>query len=93
MKRYCEAHSDLDRFHLVCDNMPDEKIMMELEDQRGKVRDEFPVRAMWNAIIVGVVFQHESIGPLVRELSSGPALLEACEFDILPRYKKPRRQS
>jgi len=40
-------------------------------------------------VIAGVVFQHESIEPLIRELSGIPALLEACGFDILPRYKKP----
>ena len=84
-----EAHSDLDRFYLVRDNLPDEKIVMELEDWRGKGRDDCPVRAMWNAIIAGVVFQHESIESLIRELSRNPALLEACGFDILPRHKKP----
>ena len=41
-----EACSDLDRFYLVRDNLPDEKMVMELEDRRGKGRDEFPVRAM-----------------------------------------------
>jgi len=84
-----EARSDLDRFYLVRDNLPDEKIVMELEDRRGKGRDEFPVRAMWNGIIAGVVFQHMSIESLIRELSRNPALLEACGFDILPRHKKP----
>ena len=84
-----EARSDLDRFYLVRDNLPDEKIVMGLEDRRGNGRDEFPVRAMWNATIAGVVFQHESIESLIRELSRNPALLEACGFDILPRHKKP----
>jgi len=84
-----EARSDLARFYLVRDNLPDEKIVMELEDRRGKGRDEFPVRAMWNAIIAGIVFQHISIESLIRELSRNPALLEACGFDILPRYRKP----
>ena len=83
------SRSDLDRFYLVRDNLPDEKIVMELEARRGKGRDEFPVRAMWNAIIAGVVFQHVSIESLIRELSRNPALLEACGFDILPRHKKP----
>jgi hypothetical protein len=84
-----EARSDLDRFYLVRDTLPDEKIVMELENLRGNGRDDFPVRAMWNAIIGGVVFQHQSIESLIRELSRNPALLEACGFDILPRYKKP----
>ena len=84
-----EARSDLDRFYLVRDNLPDEKIVMELEDLRGQGRDDFPVRAMWNAVIAGVVFQHESIESLIRELSRNPSLLEACGFDILPRHQKP----
>jgi len=84
-----EARSDLDRFYLVRDNLPDEKLVMALEERRGNGRDDFPVRAMWNAVIAGVVFQHESIESLIRELSRNPALLEACGFDILPRHKKP----
>ena len=84
-----DARSDLDRFFLVRDTLPDEKIVMTLEHMRGKGRDECPVRAMWNALISGVVFQHVSIESLKREMSRNPALLEACGFDILPRYRKP----
>ena len=72
-----EVRSDLDRFYLVRDNLPDEKIVMELEDRRGNGRDDCPVCAMWNAIISGVVFQHMSIESLIRELSRNSALMEA----------------
>lgn len=84
-----EARSDLDRFYLVRDNLPDGEIIRALEDFRGRGRDDFPVRAMWNAVIGGVVFQHDSIESLIRELSRNPAFLEACGFDILPRQRKP----
>jgi len=30
--------------------MPDEAFMKKLEKERGKGRDEYPVRAMWNAL-------------------------------------------
>ena len=83
-----EARSDLDRFYLVRDNLPDEDIIRELEDLRGNGRDDFSIRAMWNGLIGGVVFQHESVESLIRELSRNPALLEACGFDVLPRQKK-----
>ena len=83
-----EARSDLDRFYLVRDNLPDEDIIRELEDLRGNGRDDFPIRAMWNGLIGGVVFQHESVESLIRELSRNPALLQACGFDVLPRQKK-----
>jgi hypothetical protein len=46
--------------------MRDEEIMQILEKQRGKGRDDFPVRAMWNSILAGVVYQHPSIESLNR---------------------------
>jgi hypothetical protein len=47
---------------------------------------------MWNAIVAGMVFQHESIDLLQRELSRNPALLPACGFTVLPLQKKPLAQ-
>ena len=83
------ARGDLDRFFLVRDHLPDSQIIHYLEVMRGKGRDDFPVRAMWNALIAGIVFQHASVESLIRELSRNPALFEACGFDVLPRQKKP----
>ena len=62
-----EAKSDLERFYLVRDNLPDEEIVMTLEKNRGNGRDDFPVRAMWNAVLAGIVFQHESIESPTRQ--------------------------
>ena len=36
-----EARSDLERFFLVRDNLPDEAIIQALEAQRGQGRDDF----------------------------------------------------
>jgi len=41
-----EARSDLDRFCLVRDHLPDEQIIQYLEVMRGKGRNDFPVQAM-----------------------------------------------
>jgi len=84
-----EAKSDLERFYLVRDNLPDEEIVMTLERNRGNGRDDFAVRAMWNAVLAGIVFQHESIESLSRELSRNPSLLAACGFDPTPITKQP----
>jgi hypothetical protein len=84
-----EAKSDLERFYLVRDNLPDEDIVMTMEHIRGNGRDDFPVRAMWNAVLAGIVFQHESIESLIRELSRNPSLLAACGFDPTPITKQP----
>jgi hypothetical protein len=84
-----EARSDLDRFTLVRDHLPDERIVQYLEAMRGKGRDDYPVRPMWNAVLAGVVFQHPSMESLIRELTRNPSLLQACGFNILPVQKKP----
>ena len=84
-----EARSDLDRFFLVRDHLPDEAIIQALEVQRGQGRDDFPVRAMFNAVLAGIVFQHPAIEALIRELSRNPSLLQACGFNALPLQKKP----
>jgi len=83
-----EARSDLERFYLVRDHLPDRDLIAALEAKRGLGRDDYPVIPMWNAIVAGVVFQHESIELLQRELSRNPSLLQACGFTILPLQKK-----
>ena len=90
--RAVEARSDLDRFYLVRDHLPDALLVQYLEVMRGPGRDEYPVVAMWNAVLAGVVFQHPSIEALIRELGRNPALREACGFAVLPIQKKPLAQ-
>lgn len=76
-----EGLGDLARLKLVLENMPDEPLMAALERQRGKHgRDDYPVRAMWNALISGVVFQHPSIESLRRELARNGQLRMLCGF-------------
>ena len=41
-----ENLGDLKRLQLVLDYMPDEELMNSLEQERGKGRDDFPIRAM-----------------------------------------------
>lgn len=85
-----ESKSDLERLELVLHSLPDEALMTKLEAMRGVGRDDFPIRAMWNAIIAGVVFQHLSIESLRRELARNPSLLACCGFSLFPVNRKPR---
>jgi len=87
-----EASSDLDRFTLARDHLPDTRIIQYLEVMRGNGRDDYPVTAMWNALIAGIVFQHPSISSLIRELNRNPALLQVCGFNVLPIQKSPLAQ-
>lgn len=72
---------DLDRLRLVLDYMPDEELMMTFERKRRKGRDDYPIRAMWNSVLAGIVFQHDGVEKLRRELSRNGQLRELCGFD------------
>lgn len=75
-----ENLGDLERLNLVLEYMPDEELMQELEKERGNGRDDYPVRAMWNSILAGVVYQHPSIESLRRELLRNGQLRFMCGF-------------
>lgn len=71
---------DLARLQLVLDNIDDEPLMMKLEYARGKGRNDYPVRPLWNALLAGLVYQHASIEQLRRELMRNGDLLRLCGF-------------
>jgi hypothetical protein len=79
-----DAQSDLHRLRLALDYLPDQQIIEALQSHRGKGRDDFPVAALWNAVVAGVVFQHASIESLLRELRRNPSLAQACGFNMWP---------
>jgi len=45
-----------------------EPFMKVLEEARGHGWDYYPMRAVWNSIVAGIVFEHETIESLRREL-------------------------
>jgi hypothetical protein len=75
-----ENLGDLERLQLVLEYMPDEELMQILEKERGKGRDDYPIRPMWNSILAGVVYQHPSVESLRRELSRNGQLRFMCGF-------------
>jgi len=77
-----EVLGDLERFQLAIDNMPDEPLMEILEQERGNGRDDYPIRPTWNSILAGVVFQHQSIESMRRELFRNGQLRSLCGFDV-----------
>lgn len=76
-----EAKSDLERLRLVVDYLPDEALMEKLEKHRKWGRDDYPIRPVWNSVLAGIVYQHESVESLRRELLRNGELREQCGFD------------
>lgn len=73
---------DLKRLEMVLSVLPDEELMLKLEKERKGRRDDYPIRAVWNSIIAGIVFQHKSIESLRRELSRNGELRDVCGFNL-----------
>ena len=86
-----EPLGDLKRLEWVLAHLPDQPLIDALKARRGRGRDDYPVEAMWRALVAGVVFQHDSIASLVRELRRNPALLQICGFAALPRQGRTVR--
>lgn len=80
-----ENLGDLKRLLLVIRTIPDEHLMQTLEFERGQGRDDYPVRAVWNSLLAGVVYQHVSVEELRRELLRNGQLRAFCGFSaVLP---------
>lgn len=75
-----EELGDLERLRLVIEHMPDEELMRKLEKKRKNGRDDYPIRAMWNSVMAGVVYQHITVESLRRELSRNGQLRFMCGF-------------
>jgi transposase len=76
-----EELGDLKRLKLVVEHLADEKLMKVLEKQRDRGRNEYPVRAVWNSVLAGVVYEHPSVEALRRELKRNGQLRQVCGFE------------
>lgn len=77
-----DAASDLHRLQVLLDALPDEELMRALEAERKGRRDDYPVRAVWNSVLAGLVFGHQGVASLRRELRRNAELRQACGFDV-----------
>jgi len=76
-----EILGDLDRCKLLIENVPDEEIVAELIRMRGKGRDDYPVVAVWNALLIMPLLECSTVEQLRRELSRNSDLRKLCGFD------------
>ena len=82
-----ESLGDLERLQLTMEGMDDEKLMRELEEERGNGRNDYPIRVMWNLIIAMKVFGHRTVASFRRELSRNAQLRKICGLEDFGRKK------
>lgn len=73
-----ESLGDLKRLKLVIEYLPDEEFMQHLEKERGNGRDDYKIRGMWNSLLAGIVYEHDTIASLRRELARNGQLRSLC---------------
>jgi hypothetical protein len=78
-----EKSSEIFRLKRVLETLPDGELIAALEADRKRRRDDYPIAAIWNSLIAGIVFGHESIASLRRELLRNAELRMVCGFDPL----------
>ena len=71
------------RLKRILDVLPDQELMKALRSERKGRRDEYPLELVWNSLLAGVVFGHESVASLIRELKRNAELRQICGFDPL----------
>lgn len=79
-----ESLGDLERLALVLHVLPDEMLMQKLARKRSNGRDDYSVRAMWNSVLAGIVFQHATIESVRRELKRNGQLRSLCGLRGIP---------
>lgn len=52
--------------------------MHHLERERKNGRNDHPIRGMWNSLLAGIIFEHDSIESLRRELKRNGQLRDVC---------------
>jgi hypothetical protein len=88
-----EILGDLERLKTVLENLPDEEFVRKLEKERGRGRNEYPIRAMWNAVIAMIVLGHPRFADLIRELRRNAQLRWLCGFETLEDVPGPDNMS
>ncbi len=82
-----EASPEILRLARVLDELPDDRIVGELVRRRKAKRNDYPVEAVWNSLIAGIVFGHDCVESLRRELARNGELRQVCGFDPLDSDK------
>jgi hypothetical protein len=82
-----DQSTEIFRLKRVLDVLPDADLIDALVDERKRKRDDYPIEAVWNSLVAGVVFGHESVASLIRELKRNAELRQVCGFDPLRKEK------
>lgn len=67
-----------DRVHLVLETINAEKLLVALDGDSPAGPNGYPARALWSALVAGVVYRIPAIAELIRHLHANPYLRLVC---------------
>ena len=73
-----ERLPELRRLEFVLDNLPDGELVGALESRRGRGRDEYPVSAMWRALVAGIGVRSRVVGVAAARAGAQPGAARPC---------------
>jgi hypothetical protein len=81
--REVEATSEIQRLTRLLEALPDRPLLEVLAAERRGKRNDYPLEALWRALLAAIVFGHPSLASLSRELARNGQLRDLCGFDPL----------
>ena len=78
-----EATSEIERLTRLLDALADRPLLAALAAERRGKRNDYPLVALWRALLAAIVFGHPSLASLSRELARNGQLRDLCGLDPL----------
>jgi hypothetical protein len=83
-----EDHPLLATIKQLLATIPDGKLMEGLEAARGKGRDDYPVRALWGAVLLTIALRHTGFEACLGELRRNPTLAKLIGLESTDEVPK-----
>jgi hypothetical protein len=69
-----EDHSTLATIRDFLGAVPDQELIAGLQAARGRGRDDYPIRRLWQVLLLTIALRHASVNACLAELHRNPAL-------------------
>ena len=76
-----EDHPLLATIKQLLETIPDGKLIEGLEAARAKGRNDYPVRALWGAVLLTIALRHTGFEACLGELRRNPTLAKLIGLD------------
>lgn len=73
----------------LLDIIPDDKLLVSLEEARGKGRNDYSLRTLWGVLVLSIALRHPTIEACLAELRRNESLRKL--IDIESEEKVPRK--